>query len=365
MKKFLIQCEVKNPTTLLSDGTVSGHKTLTEDRAVLVPLSKSLSVLFIGEEFHTQSPTAILELMKVKTSSVVPAEEVDMDTDTEAEAEAEVTVEEKGQDKKQEESTDFYLDEQFSDLTNKMDILVGNSIIPVNVLLVGPPSTGKSSFVRLWAKKKSQKLFQLSLNRDIDASILLGHWELKNHETIYAYGILAQAMKTGGVLLLDEWDSQSPEAGQILQQILEERTLVIPDTGEVLVNKNLIVFGTANTIGGEDLEGVYAGVVRQNLAQLDRFIVINIEYKNITEKVETKIGKPLPAEVRDWLQYLTGLWNTTTPPKCHPISIRTILQAWVLSNEDAMEFKRRLKELATMKAVGEDRAILEQIFNRL
>ena len=158
-----------------------------------------------------------------------------------------------------------------------------------NVLLTGATGSGKSSVIEQVVARLNLPYYRINFDGDITRSDIIGQWTLKGEAMEFQYGILPRAMMEGAVLCLDEWDCINPAIGMILQPVLEGKSLIITETGDIIKpHEDFRIFATSNTIGQGDQTGLYNGTQPQNFAQLDRFTLVGIvDYP--TEKVEKKI----------------------------------------------------------------------------
>jgi cobaltochelatase CobS len=158
-------------------------------------------------------------------------------------------------------------------------------------LFTGPTGAGKSSQVEQMCARLNKPFYRINFDGDITRADLVGSWILRGKEMTFMYGILTKAMMEGAVLLLDEWDCINPSVGMLLQPVLEGKSLVIAETGEIIEPHPCFkVFATSNTIGQGDTTGLYNGTQPQNFAALDRFTMVEVvDYP--TKAEETKIIK--------------------------------------------------------------------------
>jgi len=159
------------------------------------------------------------------------------------------------------------------------------------LLLTGPTGSGKSTCVIQAAARLNVPFYRVNLDNEVTKADFVGQYTLKGDETIYQYGVLPLAMRSGAWLLIDEWDMGNPGVTAVLQAVLEGNPLQIADTGEIVYpEEGFRIFATGNTIGQGDETGLYSGTQVQNFAQLDRFTMAEyVDYPTAT--VETQIIK--------------------------------------------------------------------------
>lgn len=138
--------------------------------------------------------------------------------------------------------------------------------------LAGPAGTGKTTAPTQYAARTGRAFVRLPLERTTDPVNLFGSDGLKDGKTYWRDGILTQAIrKPGTIILLDEICACPPGIAMVLQTLLDERYLML-STGERVVCADGVTFCAAdNTRGYGDESGLYAGTQQANAALVDRF----------------------------------------------------------------------------------------------
>lgn len=156
------------------------------------------------------------------------------------------------------------------------------------LFITGPTGSGKTSVISEVCARLQWPVQQLTLSSRFEFSELTGHFMYASvrqgeaPQMRFQYGPLAIAMKKGHVLILNEADLA--DAGELagLNDILEGRPLVLPENGGEIIHPHPMfrVVVTANSCGSGDATGLYAGVQQLNLAFLDRFRLLRVDYQN-------------------------------------------------------------------------------------
>ena len=109
-----------------------------------------------------------------------------------------------------------------------------------------------------------------------------------------------KAFKNGGLFMLDEMDASIPEVLIILNSAIANGYFDFPaPIGYVEANENFRVVGAGNTFGlGADYE--YVGRNQLDMASLDRFAVVKIDYDENIEKNVSNNDNELLEFVRDF-----------------------------------------------------------------
>lgn len=153
------------------------------------------------------------------------------------------------------------------------------------LFVTGPSGCGKSSTIREWCARTGTPMFAVTANGRLEFQDLVGRVSLESDgqggtRTSFVYGPLAQAMKEGGLFLLDELDLLDPAVCAGLNGILDGQGLLVPENGgEYIAPHPMFRFAaTGNSSGSGDSSGAYAGVMVQNAALMDRFTVVRADW---------------------------------------------------------------------------------------
>ena len=169
---------------------------------------------------------------------------------------------------------------------NISTILGSHQFAPVFV--TGLSGNGKTTMIEQACAKAKRECYRVNITQETDEDDLIGGFRLVQGETVFVYGPVVEAMKNGGVLLLDEIDLGSSKI-MCLQPVLEGKGVFIKKAGGwVSPAKGFTVVATANTKGKGDTDGRFVGTNVMNEAFLDRFDW-TMEQDYAARKTETKI----------------------------------------------------------------------------
>jgi cobaltochelatase CobS len=243
------------------------------------------------------------------------------------------------------------------------------------LMLTGPTGAGKSSFVREYCARLSIPFYETSACSRTEFESFLGKWIIKNGNFEWIDGPLVRAFRDGGIFLINEIDTMSPEELTGFNGILDGSTLCLREKDGEIIHRNpgFKMIATGNSAGVGDDTGLYQGVTTMNIAFMDRFSVIEVDYMKLED--ELKILKAISPDF-DWDEVLTemlkvaddvrtqfkaGKINTTLSTRTMVRWARKALQ--LLSRNDPSPVLHAINP-ALLNRVGEtDKAVIEGLLN--
>lgn len=152
----------------------------------------------------------------------------------------------------------------------------------VNVALVGPAGSGKTTAVKEAAKALELEFYSKSVSAQTGTHEFFGYQDANGN---YVRTIFRDAFENGGVFLLDEFDAGNPNVLAALNQATANGECAFAD-GMVQKHDDFIVVMAGNTFGhGANSE--YVGRNKIDAATLDRFVFIHFDYD---EDFETQLS---------------------------------------------------------------------------
>ncbi len=149
----------------------------------------------------------------------------------------------------------------------------------------GPSGCGKTEFYVQIAARLKRPCRVISFGEESSIRELLGSFELAPAEggamqTRFVHGQLTRAiLEPYAIIVLDEFNMAPPGVAAQLNRLFEEGSIVIPETGErIQMAEGAVLVVTANTPGGADELGIYAGSQVQNGATRSRFAGLRRTY---------------------------------------------------------------------------------------
>jgi cobaltochelatase CobS len=178
--------------------------------------------------------------------------------------------------------------------------------------LVGPTGSGKSSLITQVASRLGLPLYVVSCHERMEIPELFGRYVVRNGAMTWEDGPFIQGLKdpAGAWILLDEADTLDPGTFIGLNALLEGRSIIIPETGEVIepLRHGARIIFAGNTAGNGDASGLYQATKRQNLASMGRFMVLQVGYADPAEesKALEKAVPTIPEPIREKMVALAG-----------------------------------------------------------
>lgn len=167
--------------------------------------------------------------------------------------------------------------------TFKMALIWLFSEVTKTIFVGGPAGCGKTSFFEQLGARLKIPVYRQGCSQHTRMEDLRGQWALTVKDGIqvtkFIYGPLIMAMKTGGILLLDEADTLHPSTALALNTVLDGAPLLVPETEELIKpHRAFRVAMTGNSMGLGDESGDYKAVIRQNAAVMDRPLLIKADF---------------------------------------------------------------------------------------
>lgn len=158
------------------------------------------------------------------------------------------------------------------------------------VLLQGPTSSGKTTLVTYLAALTGHKCIRINNHEHTDLQEYTGMYVTdENGRLKFQEGLLAQAVRNGWWIILDELNLAPSEILEALNRLLDDnRELVIPETQEIIKpHRHFMLFATQNP------PGIYGGRKVLSRAFRNRFIELHIDDIPYTEIEEILMKRTL------------------------------------------------------------------------
>jgi len=241
--------------------------------------------------------------------------------------------------------------------------------------ITGPTGSGKTSLVLQTAARLNWPVQQVTCHGRLELGQLIGQFQLVNGNMEYVHGPLSMAVRDGHILVLNEIDLVEPSELAGLNDIIEGQPLVIPEnSGEVIhPHPKFRLVATGNSAGSGDRLGVYQGVLRQNLAFLDRFRIMEVGYPEPDEeaKVLEKAAPVLPEQIRQKMIQVAGEIRRLfigTPDGGQELSVTLSTRTLIRWAQLTVAFRRApnavayaLERALTLRAEPEEREAIHRI----
>ncbi len=169
-----------------------------------------------------------------------------------------------------------------------------------NILLTGVKATGKNVFAINLATLFGRPLYETSFHINTDSDSLIGENTLVDGNVVFKDGIIIEAAKKGGFMVLDEINMARNEAMAVLFSLLDFRKIVdVAGYDKVEVSEDTRIIATMNY--------GYEGTKELNEALVSRFAVINMGTmeKTIFNKI---IKDNFPKIKDDYMELLANLY---------------------------------------------------------
>lgn len=201
----------------------------------------------------------------------------------------------------------------------------------VNTALVGPAGSGKTTAAERAADALGIPFTTVSCNPASLKGDVIGRQDPMSEK--FFDGPLVQAMKTGGLCLLDEADKLNPQVMPMVNSATANRWLMLPN-GERVNALDSTRFMLAMNTFGTGATDLYASA-RQDAATMDRFFMLHVEYDPglmaAMTGCDVRVKSPdyslnkggLLGSREMWFHYITSVWAAIEKHKIkHVVSPR-------------------------------------------
>ncbi|WP_435000219.1 AAA family ATPase (plasmid) [Vibrio scophthalmi] len=213
---------------------------------------------------------------------------------------------------------------------------------PCFLHLVGPTGSGKTDFMMWLCSRLNWPTSLISVNPTLRPDKMQGRWVLIDGKTVFVYGPVADAMKNGKCVILDECDKASMDFIAKMHLPSEmTKPWTLEDTGEVIYpHPNFRFITTGNTSGEGDVSGLYPSSRRWDTAFRNRSFIVTFPYLPAAIEEKVLIGKYpfLKGEtmlVKKMLQFANAMRDAMLGPnrdRVHKTGISTAFSTRVLLN---------------------------------
>lgn len=175
----------------------------------------------------------------------------------------------------------------------EVELLVAALAASRHVVLEGPPGTGKSSMLRAVAHELGVGFELVEGNADLTPARLVGHFDpavvMADGYTPDAFvdGPLVAALRTGGLLYLEELNRIPEETLNVLVTVMSEREITVPRLGRVVAEPGFRFVAAMNPFDA-------IGTARISAAISDRVCRIAVGYQTASDE-EAIVHRHAPA----------------------------------------------------------------------
>ena len=153
-----------------------------------------------------------------------------------------------------------------------------------NLMLEGPVGVGKSVLAEALASYLGRDLFRVDGDERYTEQKMTGWFDpalvLKDgyKKEYFIEGPLVRAMRTGGILFINEINRMPESVQNVLLPAMEERRVVIPQYGEVQALVSFLIIATQNPVE-------FVATSHLSEALVDRFEFVRLNYQDMGEEM--------------------------------------------------------------------------------
>ncbi|ORD99878.1 MDN1 [Hepatospora eriocheir] len=177
-------------------------------------------------------------------------------------------------------------------LTDAIKELIHNIYVAVKnrepILLIGETGIGKTMICEIIAMLFNTNLDMINMNENMEASDLIGQFEMVNGTIVWNDGVLISSIKNNNALLIDEINLSDDSVLERFNSLLESsKSLFIPEIDQLFEAKDFIILATMNPAGDFGKRELSPALrsrfteIYFELSPEDKFIIISKLGKNI------------------------------------------------------------------------------------
>lgn len=192
---------------------------------------------------------------------------------------------------------------------HEIELLVAALDSGAHVVLEGPPGTGKSTVLRSVAAAQDVPFLFVEGNAELTPARLVGHFDPARvladgyAEEIFVDGPLVAALRSGGLLYVEELNRVPEETLNVLITVMSEGELNVPRLGTVEASSGFRMVAAMNPFDA-------VGTARISAAIYDRTCRIAMGYQPVEDETEIveRQADPVPD---DWRAQVVDLTRRT------------------------------------------------------
>lgn len=168
--------------------------------------------------------------------------------------------------------------------TRETELVVAALMAGRHLLLEGPPGTGKSTLLRTVANASGLGFVFVEGNAELTPARLVGHFdpaqvlETGYREDIWIDGPLAEALRGGSLLYIEEINRVPEETLNLLVTVMSERELNVPRLGRIEAHPDFRMVAAMNPFDA-------VGTARISGAIYDRVCRVAMDYQSQDDEV--------------------------------------------------------------------------------
>lgn len=195
------------------------------------------------------------------------------------------------------------------DRARETELLEAALACGANVVLEGPPGTGKSTLLRRVAANRAAPFFLVEGNSELTPARLVGYFDpalvlSRGYQPdVFVDGPLLTAMREGGLLYIEELNRVPEETLNVLLTLMSEGEITVPRLGIVRAAPGFAIVAAMNPYDA-------VGTARVSSAVYDRTCRISMGYQSAASELRI-LTQQAPIANAGWARRVVDLVRAT------------------------------------------------------